>query len=124
MSQDDAELQRKVLDLRRLDVLVRAEADLVQKLTLDGVYSTDQLRSALDALPITEQEKRLPQVLTATQLENPTKFLTLGAPQSALTQGIIDVTHLDDYPAKERYSAADATILTPLSPLNPHTPTT
>jgi len=115
MSQDDAELQLKVLDLRRLDVLVRAQADLAQKLTLDGVYSTDQLRSALDALPITEQEKRLRQVLTATQLENPTKFLTLAEMQSALTQGIVDVTELDDYLEKERYSADDATILKLLS---------
>lgn len=115
VSQDDAELQLKVIDLRRLDVLVRSQADLAQKLFLDGVYDSDQFNSALTALPITEQEKHLRRVLAGTQLENPTKFLTLAEMQSALEQGLIDVTELDEYLVKEHYSADDQTILKLLS---------
>jgi hypothetical protein len=112
---DDAELQLKVIDLKRLDVLVRAQADQAQKLFVDGVYNSDQLRASLDALPITDDEKKLRQVLAATTVENPTKFLTLAEMQSALTQGVIDVSELDDFLVRERYSQDDQTILRLLS---------
>jgi len=116
-SADDAELQLKVLDLRRLDVLVRAQADLVQKLFIDGVYDSDQLRAALDALPITDDEKHLRQVLAATHVELPRKFQTLAQMTSALEEGIVDVSEYDGFLVREGYGPDDATIIRFLSPL-------
>lgn len=111
----DTELLLKAIDHRRLDSIVRSQADLLQKLFLDGVYDSDQLRAALDALPIKDDEKHLRQVLAATIVENPTKFLTLAEMQSALTQGVLEVSELDDFLVRERYSNDDQTILRLLS---------
>jgi len=111
MSADDAELQLQVIDLRRLDTIVRAQADLAQKQFEDGVLDPDQLRASLAALPITDEEKHLRQVLAATRVELPRRFLTLAQMQSAFEQGIITVEELDDFFVREGYSPDDATIL-------------
>ncbi len=111
LSLDDAEMQLKVIDLRRLDTLVRAQADLYQKQFEDGVLDAEQLRLSLDALPITDDEKHTRQVLAATRVELPRRFPTLAEMTTALVEGIVDVEEYDDFLHREGFGRDDATIL-------------
>jgi len=110
-SADDAELHLKVIDLRRLDSIVRAQADLAQKQFEDGVLDADELRAALEALPLTDDEKQLRRVLAASHVELPRRFPTLAQMTSALEEGIVTVGEYDDFLIREGYSSDDATIL-------------
>ena len=111
LSADDAELQLKVIDLRRLDTLVRAQADLYQTQFENGVLDAEQLRLSLDALPITDDEKHTRQVLAATRVELPRKFPTQAQMVTALVEGVIDVGEFDDFLVREGFGADDATII-------------
>jgi len=110
-SADDAEMHLKVIDLRRLDSIVRAQADLAQKQFEDGVLDADELRAALEALPLTDDEKQLRRVLAASHVELPRRFPTLAQMGTALTEGVITVGEYDEFLLREGYSSDDATIL-------------
>ncbi len=111
LSVDDAELQLKVIDLRRLDSLVREQAALYQSQFESGVLDADQLRSSLDALPITDDEKHTRQVLAATHVELPRKFPTIAEMTTALVEGIVTVEEYDEFLVREGFGPDDATIL-------------
>src|SRR5216684_2746551 len=111
LSADDAELQLKVIDLRRLDTLVRAQAALYQTQFENGVLDADQLRSSLDALPITDDEKHPRQVLAATRVELPRKFPTIAEMTTALVEGVVTVEEYDQFLIREGFGPDDATIL-------------
>jgi hypothetical protein len=111
LSADDAELQLKVVDLRRLDTLTRAEADLYQKQFEDGVLDADQFRASLNALPITDEENRVRRVLAASHIELPRKFPTEAQMVNALVEGIVTVEEFDDFLVREGFGPDDATIL-------------
>jgi hypothetical protein len=110
-SVDDAETLLKVIDLRRLDTIARAQADLYQKQFEDGVLDSDLLRASLESLPLTDDEKHLRQVLAATRVELPRKFPTLAQMTSALEEGIVTVGEYDEFLVREGYGPDDAVIL-------------
>src|SRR6266571_2401756 len=87
--------------LERYGIL--SHADAVKKLTAAGM-SADDAELQLQVI-------HLRQVLAATRVELPRRFLTLAQMQSAFEQGIITVEELDDFFVREGYSPDDATIL-------------
>lgn len=86
-SADDAELLLRVTDLRRLDALARAQADLYQLQRENGVLDSEGLRASLESLPHSDDETLLRWVLAATHIELPCRFPTLAQIAGALEEG-------------------------------------
>ncbi len=109
--EDTARVMLRVHDLKRVDSLMRAHVDMLRKQVEDGVLDTEQFASALETLPLTDEERKAMRVTLGQRLELPRRFLSFAQVQSAFEQGVIDVSEVEDFLAREGYSADDRKIL-------------
>jgi hypothetical protein len=80
---------------------------LLKTQRLAGFIDAASFNGQVDSLPLSDEHKRRFRDLIGQELEAPRKSLTLGEMQTAYVDGLIDLSELQTFLAREGYSADD-----------------
>jgi len=107
----DMRILQRLSEIEDADSDVQSMKALLKTQLLAGDISLDEFQTKLDELPLAQEEKdRFSQLIYAT-LAKPRAKLTLAQVESAVVEGILDITDMQDWLNKQGYSDDDALTL-------------
>lgn len=112
------ELQTAILSivaLKRADSAVTALVDELETRTADGHITVDDLQNYLNALPLTDLEKRYRVETAQFKLKSPHKSLTTAEVQTAFVEGILTIDDVQANFVAQGYNADDTNVLLALT---------